>query len=366
MIARLLMVTAIAVALYLLLWPVPVAPVAWNAPENPGYQGVFAPNTALAGVEQLDMAATQGPEALALGPNGLLYTSSHEGWIVRYDPVADSSERWVNTGGRPLGLAFDAAGKLLVADAYLGLLAISPEGELTILSDRLNGAPILYADDVDVAPDGRVYFSDASSKFGARAWGGTYEASLLDLMEHGGHGRLLVYDPADGSTDVVLGGLQFANGVAVSADGSFVLVVETASYRITRLWLEGARAGQHEVLIDNLPGFPDNIVRGADGLFWVGLVSPRSAALDRLADKPFLRKVVQRLPAALRPAAAHYGHVFQIDDDGNVLVSLQNPAGTYHTNTGALEHDGWLYISSLHETSLARLRWVRWGSGLAL
>ncbi|MFO7552241.1 MAG: SMP-30/gluconolactonase/LRE family protein, partial [Haliea sp.] len=243
MIARLLVVAAAVGLGYLLWWPVPVAPVAWNAPENPGYRGDFLPNTALAGVERLDIAATHGPEALALGPDGLLYTSSHEGWIVRYDPVADNSERWVNTGGRPLGLAFDGEGTLLVADAYLGLLGIAPGGELTVLSDRVNGAPIRYADDVDVAPDGRVYFSDASSKFGARAWGGTYEASLLDMMEHGGHGRLLVYDPADGSTDVVLDGLQFANGVAVSADGSFVLVNETASYRITRLWLAGERAG---------------------------------------------------------------------------------------------------------------------------
>lgn len=355
--ARFLVMIAVMTAAYLLLWPVPVVPVAWNAPENPGYQGAFSPNTALAEVERVGVAATHGPEALALGLDGLLYTSSHEGWIVRYDPVANSSERWVNTGGRPLGLAFAAEGTLLVADAYLGLLAIASSGELTVLSDRVNGAPILYADDVDVAPDGRVYFSDASSKFGARAWGGTYEASLLDMMEHGGHGRLLVYDPADGSTGVLLDGLQFANGVAVSADGSFVLVNETASYRVTRLWLAGKRAGQHEVLIDNLPGFPDNIVRGADGLFWVGLVSPRSAALDRMADKPFLRKMVQRLPGALRPAAAHYGHVFKMDDDGAVLMSLQDPAGTYHTNTGALEHDGWLYISSLHESSLARLRW---------
>ena len=162
MIARLLVVAAAVGLGYLLWWPVPVAPVAWNAPEHPGYRGDFMPNTALAGVERLDIAATHGPEALALGPDGLLYTSSHEGWIVRYDPVADNSERWVNTGGRPLGLAFDGEGTLLVADAYLGLLGIAPGGELTVLSDRLNGAPIRYADDVDVAPDGLFWVGLAS------------------------------------------------------------------------------------------------------------------------------------------------------------------------------------------------------------
>jgi sugar lactone lactonase YvrE len=352
------LLAAVAVPLlYLSLWPVPVHPVAWKAPPDPGYTGTFAPNRALSAIERIDIAGTHGPEGLARGADGLVYSSTHEGWIIRHDPVSGATERWVNTGGRPLGLAVDGAGRLLVADAYRGLLAVDPAGEIAVLADEVEGEPIRYADDVDVAPDGRIYFSDASSKFGARQYGGTYPASLLDLLEHGDYGRVLVYDPASGQTRVLVAGLSFANGVAVAQDGAFLLVNETGRYRVLKVFLRGARAGQVEPLIEALPGFPDNVVRGADGRFWVGLVSPRLPLLDRLAGKPWLRSVVQRLPAGLKPGARHYGHVFAVDAEGRVLASLQDPLNTYHTTTGALEVNGWLYVSSLAESSLARLPW---------
>ena len=212
-----------------------------------------------------------------------------------------------------------------------------------------------YVDDVDVDAEGKIYFSDASTKFGAQSNGGTYAASLLDTMEHGGHGRLMVYDPADQSTSMLMEGLNFANGVAVAEDSSFVLVNETGSDRLHKYWLKGDQTGTSEVLIDNLPGFPDNIVRGRDGRFWVGLVSPRSQQLDDMSASPFLRKIVQRLPASLRPQAVSYSHVFAMDKDGAVITSLQDPNGEHHTNTGAMETDNWLYISSLHADNLARI-----------
>ena len=218
--------------------------------------------------------------------------------------------------GQPLGLAFDAEDNLLIADAYKGLLSVSPAGEISVLTDSYNGVPMEYVDDVDVDAEGKIYFSDASTKFGAQSNGGTYAASLLDTMEHGGHGRLMVYDPADQSTSMLMEGLNFSNGVAVAEDSSFVLVNETGSYRLHKYWLKGDRAGTSEVLIDNLPGFPDNIVRGRDGRFWVGLVSPRSQQLDDMSASPFLRKIVQRLPASVRPQAVPYSHVFAMDKDG--------------------------------------------------
>ncbi len=359
MIKKLLLLSLFLLLLYFLFWPLPIQPVAWQAPLDTGYRGKFESNSNLAEIQRLDIAGGHGPEAIAVDSDGLIYTSTHEGWIMRFDPAMERTERWVKTGGRPLGLAFATNGDLIVADAYLGLLAIAPNCQISVLADTMMGQAILYADDVDVAPDGRIWFSDASSKFGARQSGGTYEASLLDLMEHGGHGRLLVHDRTTNTTSVALDGLQFANGVAVSSAGDYVLVNETGMYRVVRLWLEGERSGQSEIVIDNLPGFPDNIVRAPDGNFWIGLVSPRSKSLDQLADKPFVRKIVQRLPSFLRPSAAHYGHVFKMDGQGNVLISLQDPLGTFHTNTGAVELDGWLYISSLHETSLARLRWPK-------
>lgn len=350
-IVRTLLVLTIAAVLYLVLWPVPIDPVAWNAPESQGYTGDFALNDGLDAMQAIDLAPHAGPEDIAIDPAGNLYTGTEGGEILRIG--ADRSiSVFATAGGRPLGMEFDADGNLLVANGELGLQRVSVDGVVTVLADTVDDERIGYADDLDIAPDGRIYFSDASTKFGSVEFGGGYEASLLDIMEHGGHGRLLVYDPASGDTAVVLDGLQFANGVAVDPGGRFVLVNETSSYRVLRHWLEGPRAGETEVLIDNLPGFPDNVNRGLDGRYWIGLVAPRNDLLDALSDKPFARKVVQRLPAALRPQAVPSAHVIAIDESGNVVANLHGHGTPVTTITGVLETPDALYLSSLMSTAV--------------
>lgn len=351
---RAILITISVIAGYLSLWPVAIEPVAWRTPIDAGLTGVFAENRHLSELDTIVLKDTHGPEALAVKDN-VIYASTREGWIVRYNENTRQTDQWVNTQGSPLGMAFDANSNLIVADAYRGLLAISPSGEVTVLTDHINGQPIRFADDLDIAEDGKIYFSDASSKFGAMAFGGINEASMLDIIEHGGHGRLLMFDPQSNTTEVMMSGLNFANGVAIDSQSQFVLVNETGSYRIHKYWLKGPKAGSSELLIENLPGFPDNIVRGAEGRFWVGLVSPRIQLIDKLSSYPKLRKVIQRLPAFTRSDAAAYGHVFAIDRDGNVLTSLQDPEGQYPTTTGAIESEKWLYISSLHAPNLARI-----------
>ena len=349
---------SLTVAAYLLLWPVPIDPIAWSSPVDAGYTGRFAVNNRLDGLRRLSLGAEHsGPEDAVTGPDGRVYASVRQGRIVILAPATGSTEIFADTGGKPLGVEFGPDGRLYVADAYRGLLAIDPAGVVSVLADRdEHGDPLLYVDDLDVAADGAVFFSDASSKFGAEASGGTYPASLLDLMEHGGHGRLLRYDPRAGSVTTILDGLDFANGVALADDDSFVLVNETGHYRVLKHWLSGPNAGQTEVLLSNLPGFPDNLNRSADGSFWCGLISPRSPALDGLASRPWLRRVVQRLPAFLRPKATFHGCVVRFDADGNVLETLQAPGGSYALTTGAADGpDGTTLVTSLKE---AQLGWL--------
>jgi len=353
---RLLLVLLAAAALYLLTWPVPVDPVAWQAPEDVGYTGDFAANDALAGLERVEIAPYHGPEDAVIDRVGNLYTGTEDGKILRIAAQDGSISVFAETGGRPLGLEFGADGNLLVANAYIGLQSVDAGGAVTLLTDEVDGSPIRYADDVDVAPDGRIYFTDASTKFGAADYDSTYGASLLDILEHGSHGRVLVYDPTTGETGTVMAGLDFANGVAVDPAGRFLLVIETGTYRVLKHWLAGPSAGETEILIDNLPGFPDNVNPGLDGRYWVGLVSPRSAQLDSLSDKPFLRKVVQRLPEAMRPAAEPSTHVFAIDAEGNVVANLQGDGKKLQAVTGALETPDALYLTSLFGTALGRIQ----------
>ena len=260
---------------------------------------------------------------------------------------------FANTGGRPLGIEFDGQGNLIVADAYKGLLSIDANGAVTTLVNSVEGVEVNYADDVDIAKNGKIYFSDASTKFYAKKYG-TYQASLLDINEHGGHGRLIEFDPSTKQSKVIAAGINFANGVAISHDQQWVLLNETGSYRVLKVGISDANTGEMQVLIDNLPGFPDNISQGNNGLYWLGLVSPRSKPLDALSNSVFARKLIQRLPSFMRPQAQKFGHVVAVNDQGEVVYNLQDPLGMYGHVTGAIEVGDILYISSLHENALAK------------
>jgi len=227
-------------AAYLLLWPIPISPVAWDAPVSKGYSGDFAPNTRLAGLELLSIGETYGPEDVDIweGEDGLrVYASGHKGEIIEINPADKSHKVIANTGGVPLGVEFGDDGVLYVADAHKGLLAVTRSGEITLLTDSVEGSSIDYADDLDIGPDGTIYFSDASTKFGAKNNGSTLSASLLELMEHNGTGRVLAYDPATKTTRIVKDGFTFSNGVVMHADGESILVNETGTYSVHRIWV---------------------------------------------------------------------------------------------------------------------------------
>ncbi len=341
--------------LYFLFWPVPIDPVSWDAPVDAGLVDPFASNDRLRRAKVFDLGSHTGPEDVTSGPDGLIYAAMADGVIIRLRPDGSRVEVFAETGGRPLGIEFDAHGNLFVANATLGIQKITPDGIVQVLVDTYNGQRIEYADDLAVAANGKIYFSDASSKFSASKSGGSYEASLLDILEHGGHGRIFEFDPASGKTVVIADGLNFANGVAISDDQQYLLFNETAHYRVWRYWLEGPRRGQREVVIGNLPGFPDNVNNGLNGKFWIGLVAPRNDLLDDLSNKPWLRKVTQRLPAFLRPKAEPSSHIIAIAGDGQVLMNLQDSSATVPALTGAFETRDAIWLSSLFGNRLARI-----------
>lgn len=348
-------------AAYLTLWPVPAEPRSWVAPMPPGYVGPHAVNRKLAGLKLIDLGKEQGPEHVALGPDGKLYATVLSGNILRMNPDGSEREVFANTGGRALGFDFDAAGNLIAADAYKGLLSIAPDKKITVLATQVDGAPIVYADAVVVAGNGKIYLSDASTRFSPGQWGGSFGASVLDILEQSATGRIIEYDPAVRGTRVVARGLSFANGVALSADGQHLFVNETGKYRVWKIAvaardLDVAQGGeQARVLLDNLPGYPDNLMRGLDGRLWLGFAKPRNPTVDKLADQPFLRKVTLRLPRALWPIPPTYGHVIAFTEDGKIVADLQDPAGAYPETTGVTETRDRLYIQSLHAHGLGWL-----------
>lgn len=288
-----------------------------------------------------------GPEHVAVDVSGRVLTGLGDGQIVRVDP-AGGVEMVANTGGRPLGMEFAGEDTLIVGDAERGLLRITLTEPATIdvLCDQVNGERLVFCSCPAVAADGTVYFSQSS-----RRWDlAHYKA---DLLEHSGTGRVMRW--RDGQVDVVADGLHFANGVVLAPDESSLTVAETGAYRITRIALTGARAGQAAPLIESLPGFPDNLTTGPDDLIWVAMAGPRDPVLDFLLPRPSWMRAAMwsALPDRLKPGPKDMAWVLAVDQDGRVVHDLRGWNVGFHEVTAVRPHNGKLYLASIDEPTLA-------------
>ncbi len=347
-IATLILLIIAALAIYLLLAPVSITPGAWTPPAAPALTGQFQQNTRLSAIERLTLGDGHKPEDIALDAQGRIYAGYEDGRIVQLQPDGTQPRLIANTQGRPLGLIFDHHGNLIVTDAIKGLLSVSPAGEIKVLATEADGVKFGCLNDLDVAADGTIYFTEASHKYPMSAF-------ATDILEHQPNGRLMVFDPQTQKPRTLLKGLYFANGVAVSPDQTFVLVAETGKYRIQRLWLKDPKEGMVDTFIDNLPGFPDGISSNGTDKFWVAIVTPRQALFDKLLPHPFLRKVVFRLPKFLQPAPERYSFVVALNGQGRVVENLQNGASDcYAQIANVVEHDGKLFFGSIGEDTIGR------------
>lgn len=339
---------------WLLFAPTRVRPVAW---EGPGLTpsrtgGPYADNGRLDTAQLLaPVPGLKAPESVAVDAQGGLYSGFEGGAVVRFQPDGTAPEVFADTGGRPLGLRFHPDGSLLIADALRGLLRVGPEGgEVQVLATQAEGVPFRFTDDLDVDRAGRfVYFTDASSRYG-------WPHELLDLLEHGGHGRVLRHDIQTGETVVLARGLNFPNGVTLGPDEAYLLVTETGTARVHRLWLTGERAGKLEVFADNLPGYPDNVRFDGTGTFWVALPSRRSPLLDATAHQPWLRRVVARLAERAHLPLPEESMLVGLDLNGRSVAFAQGSGpASYGYITQVLPIGDALLLSSLHGQTLARV-----------
>ena len=251
----------------------------------------------------------------------------------------------------PAGGNWSMMGSDVKGDAYEGLLSVDPNGEVSVLTQEVDGEPIAFAEGLAIAEDGMIYFTEASHMH-------TYDHLDLEELEHQPNGRLLAYNPATKVTHVMVEGLYYPSGVVVSPDQTFLLVVESGNYCVRRIGLSGPHRGLNEVFIDNLPGVPHGITTNGQDRFWLTLVEgPETRQFfDQMSGEPYAREILARLPKFLRPSHTNGGYVFGLDMDGNVVCSLQDPDGVaYAEITAAVEHDGMLYLGSQTETTIAYL-----------
>ncbi|MGC4935920.1 SMP-30/gluconolactonase/LRE family protein [Gordonia sp. DT30] len=287
----------------------------------------------------------RAPEDVVVGADGQLYCGLEGGAIVRVDPTTLRTEVVADTGGRPLGLlAYDDG--LIVCDSHRGLLRVDPAtGSVDALVERVDGVPLRFCSNAALAPDGAIWFTESSTRFG-------FEHYMGAFLEHRPSGRLLRRDP-DGTVTVIHTELDFPNGLTLAPSQDALIMVETGGYRISRVRLAD---GATTTLTANLPGFPDNLSIFRDGLAWVAFTNPRSAALDRAGRLPgWVRRAIWRLPDALIPGPREAIWVRAITEHCETVHDIRSVRGDFAMATGVVEHDGFLYVAGPPQGALLRL-----------
>lgn len=284
-----------------------------------------------------------GPEDVLVDDAGCVYTGLVDGRIIRIGDDGRRIEVVAETGGRPLGIEF-YGDDLLVCDARVGLLLVNPaSGTVRVLATEALGKRFMFCNNAAVAADGTVFFTDSTERFGIDNW-------RDDLIESEKGGRLIRRSP-DGEMSLLADGLEFANGVALAPDESFVAVAETGACRLRKVSLAD---GAVTDLVTGLPGFPDNISTGSDGLIWITQASPKVPVLDLVRKLPApIRLGVRRLPRWLQPAPGREVGVLAVDADGTVVHELRGEIDGFHMLTGVRERDGKIYCGSLEDRTIA-------------
>ena len=321
----------------------------------------YAQNDRLIHAEAIGLDQVEGPEDVILDRQDRVYGSTRDGNIIRFSgPDLDQCEVFAHIGGRPLGMQFDRDENLIVAVAGMGVYGVKPDKTVFRITDETNrtwyklndDSRLRMADDLDIAPDGKIYFSDCTTRY-------EMTTNTLDILEARPNGRLVCYDPATKTTSTVINHFYFPNGICISHDGKSVLIASTSLCKIFRYWLEGPKKGQTEVLIDQLPGNPDNINRASDGTYWLALVGIRTPTFDLAMRKPdFRRRMVKEVPIDewLAPGMNH-GCVLKFTEDGRTLESFWDPTGVSHsTLTSMREHKGYLYLGGLENNRIGRVK----------
>ncbi len=342
-----------------------VSPMFFRLPPRPSTlpdsASPYALNDKLRDVEVIGLDRIEGPEDVILDRDDNLYCGSRHGDIVKFfGPDHQRSEIFAHIGGHPLGMAFDRAGHLQVCVGGMGLYAVSPAGEVRKMTDETNRSPrsiiddarVRFADDVDIAPDGRIFFSEASIRYESQDW-------AVDGVECRPNGRVICYDPRNGTTRTVLRNIRLANGICMASDGQSLLLNETWACRVLRYWFDGPKAGKVEVVLDGLPGYPDNVNRASDGNYWLALVGMRTPVLDLALRKPgFRRRMARRIPMDewLFPNI-NTGCIVKFDEQGNILDALWDLGGQNHPMiTSMREHRGHLYIGGIYNNRIGKYR----------
>lgn len=342
-------------------WPAPIDPAYWDEPPIPEMTGRLAPNDILATAEIIRPEGYAHSEDFAFAQDGSIYAGTLFGTIqhVSRGPSGEwQVEEIMRVSDRALlGIQWMDEDTLAVA-AIDGLYAANVRTrESRTLSTGSPTRPFGFVNDVEVAPDGTIYFSDSTVGWSVLDYAVT-PFRTYELMENRPHGFIYAIDPDRGQTRVELERLHYPNGLSLSSDGQALFIAETTRFAIRRYEIAGPQAGQISVLADNLPGVPDGIQSDGNGRLYVAIVGPRRPIVRFMHRNPWSAWLLFKL--GYRPALSPVGqgaYVLVIDEtSGEIIDSYQGGSDDFTSLANIVPvPNGDIWISSDGETYIARL-----------
>ncbi len=170
-----------------------------------------------ANVEKLSssFAFTEGPTS---NPKGDVYFTDQPNDKIYIWTTEGKLETFLTGGQRANGLYFDADGKTLLACADLNysLVAISPDGKITVLADKYEGKRFNATNDLWRDPKGGIYFTDPY-----------YKRNYWADANKGQDGEYVYYLKPDRKTVIrVIDDLIQPNGIIGTPDGKLLYVAD--------------------------------------------------------------------------------------------------------------------------------------------
>ena len=324
-----------------------IEPLVWNPKSKPLFEGTTKLNNELTDIDKIELNGWVGAEDIVFDSIGNLYCGVHkavndfsDGKILKITPEG-KIEIFYDAGSWVAGLHFDNHHNLIALSHRQGLISINPQKEVTVLINKDNkGRSFLIPNGLDMDTEQNIYFTNTSSQNPYSIKHG--RKLILEMKPDGG---LYRYNLKTKELNTLIEGTYFGNGVVVSKDETYLLMVETTKYRIVRYWIKGENAGKTEIFIDNLHGFPNGISIRHDGTFWLGFTTKRNDALDKIHPKPGMKKLVYSLPIWLQPQQDKFGMVMHISESGEILNSFFDPTGNELPEAGSVkEQNGFLYV----------------------
>ncbi len=173
------------------------------------------------------------------------------------------------------GNTFDREGRLVTCE-HTGrrVVRVEHNGTMTIIADRYNGKKLNSPNDVIVASNGSIWFTDPT--YGVR---GTYEGVKGDI-EQDKHNVYRV-DGKTGEVKVVIDDFVQPNGICLSPDEKKLYVIDTgitegpgnpAHIRVFDVDIDAGKVSNGKVFAENFaPGLTDGMRADTDGNIWCSM-----------------------------------------------------------------------------------------------